>query len=186
MVSSDLSVVSAEFQTQPSASFRVRFKSMALCHQTCCVRFRVDIGKDRSLLLLDILHEHVLQHYTLHPPQPSFRCPRFRRLTVDMVHESHLLSQFVQEMFGHHPFVTTRCQGIQFCFGGTQAHSRDRADNLAFHHCTTPPLVLLQVMGLPCPVAVCVHVHGLRECDDFDQAHCTRCTFQVSCDALHG
>ena len=39
--------------------------------------------------------------------------------------------------------------------------------------------------GLLCPVAVCVHVHGLRERNDSDQALCTRDTFQVSCDALH-
>ena len=38
---------------------------------------------------------------------------------------------------------------------------------------------------LSCPVAVCVHVHELRECVDLHQTLCTRATFQVSCDALH-
>ena len=56
----------------------------------------------------------------------------------------------------------------------------DRAERVAFPHGTTPPLVLLQVMG-----GLAQSLHGLRECTDFDQALCTRDTFQVSCDALH-
>ena len=64
-----------------------------------------------------------------------------------------------------------------------------QAERVALPHCVTPPLVLLQEMGsgngLSCPVAVCAHVHGLRECTDLDQALCARDTCQVSCDALH-
>ena len=66
-VSSEFSVVSAEFQTQHGASCHVRFKGVTLFHQVCFVRIRVDMDKSRLLLLHDILHEHVLQHDMCHP-----------------------------------------------------------------------------------------------------------------------
>ena len=37
---------------------------------------------------------------------------------------------------------------------------------------------------LSCPIAVCMHVHKLRRCSDFDQALCTRSAFQVSHNTL--
>ena len=38
---------------------------------------------------------------------------------------------------------------------------------------------------LSCPLAVCVHVHELRECVDLNHRLCIGDTFQVSCDAVH-
>ena len=35
------------------------------------------------------------------------------------------------------------------------------------------------------PITVCVHVHKLQECNDFDRAPCTRSAFQVSHDTFH-
>ena len=77
-VSSEFSVVSAEFQTQHCAAFHVRFKCMSLCHQVSFVRIRVYVGKRRLLLLHDDLHDHVLQHHMFHQPQTSFGCPCLR------------------------------------------------------------------------------------------------------------
>ena len=67
----------------------------------------------------------------------------------------------------------------------TDCCARDSAETVAF-----PPLhnftaCALARHGLSGPVAVCVHVHGLLECNDFDQALCARDTFQVLGDAFH-
>ena len=61
MVSSEFAVVHC------CASFHLRFKSPALCHQVCLVRFRIHTGKSRLLLLHDIWHEHELQNDMFHP-----------------------------------------------------------------------------------------------------------------------
>ena len=144
-------VVSAEFQTQHCAVFQVRFKCMTLCRQVCFVRIRVDIGKCRLLLLYDVLHEHVLQHYMFHRSQTSFGCPCLRRLAVDMVHECHFVSLFFQEMFCLLPFGNSSCQGVLICFGRTQAHCcfLDQAERVVLPRCVTSPLVLLHVWCRP-------------------------------------
>ena len=46
------------------------------------------------------------------PSQTSFGCPCLHRLAVDMVHECHVVSQFFQEMFRHHPFGNSSCPGV--------------------------------------------------------------------------
>ena len=56
-VSSEFSVISAEFQTQHCAAFHVRFERMSLRHQVCLVR------------LHDVMHEHVLHHYMFIRPK---------------------------------------------------------------------------------------------------------------------
>ena len=65
----------------------------------------------------------VLHHYMFHPSKLSFGCFCHRSLTVDMVHESHIVSQLFQEMFRHHHFGNSRCQGLHFCFVGTHSSS---------------------------------------------------------------
>ena len=57
-----------------------------------------------------------------------------------------------------------------------------RAYSSASHSSTA---CVLAGRGLECPVSVCVLFHERRECDDFEQALCTRDTFRVSCDTLH-
>ena len=109
-ISSEFSVVSGEVQTQHCTTFHVRFKSMTLRYQVCFVRIRVHVGECRLLLLQDILHEIALEHYMFHPSQTSFGC--LRTWTVDMLHESHFVSQFVQEVLRHHPFRNSSCQGV--------------------------------------------------------------------------
>ena len=84
-VSSEFSVVSAEFQSKHCATFRGRFKSMTLCHQVCLVRIRVYQGKCRLLLLHDVLHEQVHQNYMIYPSPTSFGCRCLRRLIVTRV-----------------------------------------------------------------------------------------------------
>ena len=53
--------------------------------------------------------------------------------------------------------------------------------SVAFLHCTTCALARC---CLSCPITVCIHVHELRRCSDFDQALCTRSAFQVSHNTL--
>ena len=114
--------------------------------------------------------------------------PGLRRLTVNMVHESHFVSQFFQEMLRHHPFGNFSCQRhtvlLRWNSSSLTVVFVTMQKRLRFpqHNSTA---CALAGHGLSCSVAVCVHVHRLRECNDFDQALCTRDTFQVSCDALH-
>ena len=154
------SVVSAEF-------LHMRFNSMALCHQVCFVRIRVHMSKSRLLLLHDIF---VLQHDMISSVLTHVWMP-----TVDMVHDGHFVSQFIQQMFRHHPFGNSCCQSIQFCVGGTEAHrllcsSPCRKGFVSSSHNFTACALVSH--GLPCSVAVCVHVQGLRKHNDFNQALC--------------
>ena len=79
----------------------MRFRCVTLCHQICFVHFRVDVCKIRQLLFHCILHKHVFQHHMLHSSRSSSRCPCSCRLTADMIHERHFMSQFLQEMVCH-------------------------------------------------------------------------------------
>ena len=99
-----------------------------------------------------------------------FGCPCLCRLAVDMVHECHVVSQFFREMFRHHPSGNFNRQGLQ----------RDDAEMM--HNSAASAFA---GRGLSCPVAVCEHVDGLRECIDFDQALLTRDSFSsiVRCDS---
>ena len=107
-----LLLISVESQSQHRTTSLVRFRCMTLCHQICFFYFRVDVCKIRQLLFHYILHKHVFQHYMRHSSQSSYGCPCFCRLAVDMIHERHFMSQFLQEMFCHHPFSNSNRQSI--------------------------------------------------------------------------
>ena len=109
-LSRTFSVVSAEFQTQCCASSHVRFKSVALCQQVCFVRLRIDTCKSR----FDILHGHGLQHTLVWMPIPS---------QIDCRHGSResLRIPVLSRGVSSPSLGNASCQGLQFCFGGTQA-----------------------------------------------------------------
>ena len=75
-----------------------------LQHQICFVLLRFDVCEIRQLRLHYVLHKHLLQHHVFHSSQSSLGCPRVCRLTVDMIHENHITSQFLQEVFRHSSF----------------------------------------------------------------------------------
>ena len=78
------------------------------------------------------------------PKPPQINC---RHGSQESLHNPVL-----QEMFRHHPFDNSSCQGIQSASAELKPADccvRDHAERVAFHHCRTPPLVLLQVMGCP-------------------------------------
>ena len=75
---------------------------VTLCHQICFVLLRAGVCKICQLL----------QHYMIHSSKSSFGCTYFCRLTVDMIHENHFMTQFLQKMFRHHSFSNTSCQGV--------------------------------------------------------------------------
>ena len=113
------------------------------------------------LLLHDILHEHVLQHYMFHPSQTSFGCPCLRRLTVDMVHECHFVSQFFPEMFRH---PSLRKFQLSVSLRSASAERKLTDCRVLVHvllHCLTAPLVLLHVWCCPAqPLSVYTFTNG--------------------------
>ena len=125
---------------------------MALCHQVCFVRLRIDISNSRLLLLHDILHEctsalHVTSVPTLvSMPMPSQTDCRhgFTRVTA--------YPNSFKRCFVTIPSVIPAdkaCSSASAELKLTDCCVRDHAERDAFLHCTNPPLVLLQVMGCP-------------------------------------
>ena len=140
------------------------------------VRLRVVIGESHLLLPHDILHEHVLQHYMFHASQPSFWMSMPSQ--NDGQHgsrESHHAAALSRDV------SSQSLRQFQLSRADTSASTelrltdccvRDHAQGFVSspHHSAACALV---GPGLTCPVAVCVDVHRLRECDDFDLAVCT-------------
>ena len=108
-------------------------------------------------------------------------CPCFCRLTVDMIHENHFMSQFLQEVFRHHSFGNSSRRGVHFCFSRTQANCL--LCSWPCCECCVSPLHN-SAACVACPIAVCVHVHELWRCNSFDQALCTWNAFQISHNTL--
>ena len=136
---------------------------------------RVNVCKIRQVRLHYVLHLHVLQHHMFHSSKSSLGCPCFCRLTVNMIDENYFMSHCLQKMFRHYFWATPVVRAFNSASAElkrTVCCVRDHAVSVAFPHCTTPPLVLVPRCCLACPIAVCVHVHELRKCSDFDQALC--------------
>ena len=107
---SPLDSVSSESQSHHRTTFLVCFRCVTLCHQFL---LRIDVCEIRQLLLHYVLHKHVFQHHVFHSNQSSLGCPCFCRLTVDMIHENHFMSQSLPvEMFRHHSFCNSSRQGV--------------------------------------------------------------------------
>ena len=125
---------------------------MTLCHQVCFVRLRIDRGKSRLLLLHDILHDCtsaliVASVPTLvSMPMPSQADCRhgFTRVTA--------YPNSFKRCFVTIPSVIPAdkaCSSASAELKLTDCCVRDDAERVACPHCTTPPLVPLQVMGCP-------------------------------------
>ena len=114
--------VSSESQSCHRATSLVCFGCVTLCHQICFVLLCADVCKICQLLLHNILHTRVLQHHMLDSSKSSLGCPCFCRLTVNVVHEIHFMTQFLQKMFRHHSFGNSSRQGEKFCFSRTQTY----------------------------------------------------------------
>ena len=170
-----LDSVSSESQSYHQATSLVYFGWVTLCHQNCFVLLRVNVCKIRQVRLHYVLHIHVLQHHMFHSSKSSLGYPCFCRLTVNMIDENYFMSHCLQKMFRHYFWATPVVRAYNSASAElkrTVCCVRDHAVSVAFPHCTTPPLVLVPRCCLACPIAVCVHVHELRKCSDFDQVLC--------------
>ena len=107
-------------------------------------------------------------------------------MTVTMVHESRFVSPFHSKVVsspslrqfqvsGHGVLLRRNSSSLTVVFVTMQEGVRFTTSQL-HHMCSCKS-------WLSWSVAVCVHVHGLWECTNFDQALCTQDTFEVSCDA---
>ena len=97
-----------------------------------------------------------------HSSKSSLGCQCFCRLTVNMVHENYLMSQFLQKMFRHHSFGNSSRQGKKFCFSRTQACCL--LSSWPCCECCVSPLHNSVTCAPPrcclaCLIAVCVQVH---------------------------
>ena len=167
------SVVSAEFQTQCCASSHVRFKSVALCHQVCFVRLRIDTCKSR----FDILHDHGLQHTLVWMPIPSqIDCRHGSResLRIPVLSRGVSSPSLRQSQLSRRTVLLRRNSSLLTVVFATMQRG-----------CTTPPLVLSQVVGCP---AQSLSEYTLTDCGHvlISIKHFALGTlFQVSCDAIH-
>ena len=90
-------------------------------------------------------------------------------------------------MFRHHSFCNSSRQGVEFCFSRTKAHCL--LCSLPNCECCVSPLHNSATCAfarccVACLIAVCVHVHELRRCNDFAQALCIWNAVQVSHNTL--
>ena len=164
------SVVSAEFQTQCCASSHVRFKSVALCHQVCFVRLRIDTRKSR----FDILHDHGLQHTLVWMPIPSQIDRRHGSLRIPVLSRGVSSPSLRQCQVSGRTVLLRRNSSLLTVVFATMQRG-----------CTTPPLVLSQVVGCP---AQSLSANTLTDCRHvlISIKHFALGTlFQVSCDAIH-
>ena len=140
------------------------FGCVTLCHQICFVLLCANVCKICQLLLYNVLHIHVFQRHMFHSSKSSLGCPCFCRLAVDMVHENYFMTQFLQKVFGHHPFGNSSRQGKKFCFSRTETYCL--LCSWPCCECCISPLhnsatCALARCCLSCPIVVCVHVHEL-------------------------
>ena len=171
---SRLDSVSSESQSYHRTTSLVCFGCVTLCHQICFILLCVNVCKICQLFLYNILHIHVLQHHMFHSSKSSLGCPCFCRLTVG---PNSCKICFVT-IASATPVVRT--------FYSASAELKLTACCVRDHccECCITPLhnsvtCALARGSLSCPIAVCMHVHELWRCNDFDQALCTRSAFQI-------
>ena len=133
---------------------------------TCFVRLRVDMGKTPLLLLRNILHEHVLQPYMLRPSDPRLDAMPTHIHCRHGSRESLRISVLSRSVSFTIPSAIPVVQAYKSASAEhdlTDRCVRDHAERVALLQLHFSTACALASHGLPWPVAVCVHVHGLWE-----------------------
>ena len=136
---------------------------MALRHQMCFVRLHGDTLQIRVPFLHNVLRKQTFQQVVFRPSQTSFGCPRFRGLIVNFTRVILLPSSLMRCFMTMPSTIPDVYSSASAALKLADCCVRHHAAKFALLRRRTPPLALSHV-----PVAVCVHIHGLWECDDVD------------------